>query len=102
LPVFRDAVSAIYRDALLRAVPAFPPPLEARVSAYLAGAGPAPVLVITAPATAPVPAPTKAADAGPTITFSNGTRESEPAASKWLLEHGGQGAAGVPPPDVSR
>lgn len=35
LPVFRDVVSTIYREKLVGPVPAFPKPLEARITAYL-------------------------------------------------------------------
>jgi len=49
LPVFRDIVSKIYRDRLAGPVPAFPPSLEARITAYLDAARAAAIpVVITA------------------------------------------------------
>jgi penicillin-binding protein 1A len=48
LPVFREVISNVYRDRLAGAVPAFPPPLEARITAYLAGERPPPALVAAA------------------------------------------------------
>lgn len=49
LPIFRDIMARIYRDRLAGAVPAFPEKLEARITAYLDGQAPAPVLAVTPP-----------------------------------------------------
>jgi len=48
LPIFRDVVARIYRDRLAGAVPAFPEELEARITAYLDGPAPAPLVAAAA------------------------------------------------------
>ena len=44
LPIFRDVVARVYRERLAGAVPSFPEELEARITAYLDGPDPPPLV----------------------------------------------------------
>jgi len=55
LPIFRDVVARIYRDRLAGAVPAFPEELEARITAYLDGPAPPPLVAGAAVRRTPLP-----------------------------------------------
>jgi membrane carboxypeptidase/penicillin-binding protein len=72
LPVFQEVMLGIYRDQIARPVPPFPPQMEQRITRYLEGDVPAPVV--------------------DTVTTSGSTSASPGHASRaeqeWLLGHG--------------
>lgn len=52
LPVFRELMLKVYQEGLLGAAPAFPRPMEERISSYLAGDAAAPVTNVALPVVA--------------------------------------------------
>jgi penicillin-binding protein 1A len=71
LPVFQEVMLRMYRDQLAGPVPSFPPQMEQRITRYLQGDVPAPVV-----------------DAVTSVTATSAAREpASPAEWEWLLSH---------------